>query len=633
MKTGHSKRSRCLRRTFILAVSALVLSLTCGALALTLSAREAAKRKSLYLTMRDGVKIAIDIWLPSDLKPGEKIPTIMRSTCYWRSYQLRPVGQFMENVGLTPDDFKEGQTWAKAGYALVLVDVRGSGASFGQWSIPWSDDEIADLGEVVDWIVAQPWSNGRVGAYGVSYDGATAEMLTMLNHPAVKAVAPQYNELDLHAHLAYPGGVLNQRFLAEWGEFHRRLGANDVCGLSKAAKVDCEQMQYLMTGVRQVDGDVDGSQVAAAVADHKENETDVFYWSQQIEYRDDAFGETGLTLSDVSPYTRRDAIEASGVPMFVWESWTDSAMVDSAIGRYLTFSNPQKVIIGPWSHGGSYHADPFLPADTPVDPSPEEQFQMLVDFFDVYLKDGGAPEPEWDITYYTLGEGAWKSTRTWPPKGFVIQTWYLSDEGSLTQQASGDESGGDEYQVDWTATTGEANRWYTSLYKHDVVYPDRAEEDEKLLTYTSAPMERDIEITGNPIVTLYVASTESDGAFHVYLEDVAPDRRVTYVTEGIMRAIHHRVSDKEPPYAALGPYHTLERDDATPLVPGAVTEIRFSLYATSVLIREGHRIRIAIAGHDASTFARYPASGTPVLAMQRNSIYASHVDLPMMERP
>ncbi len=631
MKIGYNKKPGCLRRTFVLALSALALLLVCGAVALTLSARKTAQRESVYLSMRDGVKIAIDVYLPADLQPGKKIPTMMRSTCYWLSYQLSPVGQRLENVGLVSEDFKEGQRWADAGYALVLVDVRGTGASFGEWSIPWSDAEITDLGEVVDWIIARPWSNGRVGAYGVSYDGATAEMLTMLNHPAVKAVAPQYNELDLHAHLAYPGGVLNRGFLSEWGEFHHRLGQNDVCGLSKAAKMDCERMQYLMTGVRQVDDDLDGSQVAAAVASHKE--IDVFDWSQQIEYRDDVFGESGLTLSDVSPYPRRAAIEASGTPMFTWASWTDSAMVDSAISRYLTFDNPQKVIIGPWSHSGGYHADPFLPPDTPVDPSPEEQFRLLLDFFDAYLKDDGAPEPARGITYYTLGEGAWKHTPTWPPDGLVTQTWYFGNAGSLARQAPADESGSDEYRVDWTATTGASNRWYTSLYKDDVVYPDRAQEDEKLLTYTSAPLETDVEITGNPIVTLYVASTHSDGAFHVYLEDVAPDGRVTYVTEGIMRAIHHPVSDEEPPYAVPGPYHSLQRDDAAPLEPGTVTEIRFSLYATSVLIREGHRIRIAIAGHDASTFARYQVSGTPVLAVQRNSVYASRVELPVVGRP
>jgi putative CocE/NonD family hydrolase len=161
----------------------------------------------------------------------------------------------------------------------------------------------------------------------------------------------------------------------------------------------------------------------------------------------------------------------------------------------------------------------------------------------------------------------------------------------------------------------------------DVVYPDRADEDEKLLTYTSAPMETDVEITGNPVITLYVASTETDGAFHVYLEDVAPDDRVTYITEGIMRTIHRAESGARPE-----PHHTFERADAAPMVPGEVTEIRFNLYATSVLIEKGHRIRIAIAGHDASVFARYPAAGTPVLTVQRNSVCPSHVELPMKVR-
>ena len=64
-------------------------------------------------------------------------------------------------------------------------------------------------------------------------------------------------------------------------------------------------------------------------------------------------------------------------------------------------------------------------------------------------------------------------------------------------------------------------------------------------------------------------------------------------------------------------------------MPGEVAEIRSNLYATSVLIEKGHRVRIAIAGHDASVFARYPAEGTPVLTVQRNSLYPSHVQLPI----
>jgi hypothetical protein len=626
--TNQPKPKKTWRSRIALAI--LIVVAACGIIAATLPSLQPARRKSLYISMRDGTKIAVDVWLPARLSANQKIPAILRATCYWRSYQLTPISQLLENFGLMPGDFKEGEKWVKAGYALILVDVRGTGASSGKWSIPWSDEEIADLGQVVDWIVAQPWSNGRVGAYGVSYDGADAEMLTMLNHPAVKAVAPQFNELDLYSQLAYPGGVMNQGFLQQWGEFHHLLGANDVCGIAKAAKMDCEQMKYMLTGVRQVDEDGNGSQLAEAMASHKQ--TDVLYWAQQMEYRDDLWENTGISLTGTSPYWRKAAIEQSGVPMFIWESWLDSAVVDGTLSRYLTFSNRQKVVIGPWSHGAAYHADPFLPADTPVDPSTEEQFQMLVAFFDAFLKDNAAPEPEWGITYYTLGEGTWKTTQTWPPVGFTPQSWYLGPEGSLVSTTPNAEAGFDEYTVDWTATTGPANRWYTGLFKDDVVYPDRAQEDQKLLTYTSAPMKTGVEITGSPVIMLYVASTTPDAAFHVYLEDVAPDGRVTYITEGMLRAVNRKISDAEPPYVQPGPYHTLARADAVPLVMGEISEISFSLHATSVLIQQGHRIRVAIAGADASMFARYPAEGTPTFTVQRNQVYASYIALPMKER-
>ena len=186
--------------------------------------------------------------------------------------------------------------------------------------------------------------------------------------------------------------------------------------------------------------------------------------------------------------------------------------------------------------------------------------------------------------------------------------------------------------MDFTTTTGESSRWSTSL-GGDVVYPDRAKEDQKLLTYTGAPLPNDVEITGNPLVTLDVSSTVTDGAFHVYLEDVAPDGRVTYITEGIFRALHREISEEEPPYRVFGPYHSFEREDGEPLVPNEVAELEFELYATSVRIDAGHRLRIAIAGHDASTFARIPESGTPTITVYRNEEHASFVELPMKELP
>jgi uncharacterized protein len=628
MATPSHKKAGCWRKGLLLGLLPPLLLLILGGVILSLTSRRPAQRESLYLTMSDGTKIAVDVWLPANLEPEAEIPTILRAVRYWRGYQPGPIAPIVRALGLMDMD-AEHTRWAAVGYAYVTVDVRGSGASSGQWQIPWSPEEIADLGEVVDWIVAQSWSNGRVGTFGVSYDGNTAEMVAALNHPAVKAVVTQYSDFDVYAYLLRPGGVYNQWFLESWHQFTQQLDANDVCALAEAAGEPCSNIQQVIAGVRRVDDDPDGRQLAAAIAGRVP--VNLSQIGQTLEYRDDEWGSTGKSLDDITPYSVQAAIEASGVPLCVWVSYLDFALVDGALNRYLTFSNPQKLIIGPWNHGGGEHADPFLPPDAPTDPTPEEQFQMVVDFFDAYLKDDPAVEPTWGITYYTLGEGVWKTTSTWPPAGFSPQRWYFGPDGSLTTEAPTAESGADEYLVDWTATTGDFTRWHTGLFMADVIYPDRAEESQKLLTYTSPPLATDMEITGSPIVTLYVASTKEDGAFHVYLEDVAPDGHVTYLTEGILRAIH-RQSAGQPPYAVQGPYYSFERADAAPLTPGQVTEISFSLYTTSVLIKEGHRLRVSVAGHDASVFARYPAEGTPLLTMQCNSLYPSHIELPMKAR-
>jgi putative CocE/NonD family hydrolase len=162
-----------------------------------------------------------------------------------------------------------------------------------------------------------------------------------------------------------------------------------------------------------------------------------------------------------------------------------------------------------------------------------------------------------------------------------------------------------------------------------VVYPDRANADKKLLVYTSAPLESALEITGSPVLTLEMSSTTSDGAIHAYLEDVSPEGRVTYVDEGVFRVINCKeVDPKSLPYEPLGPAHSFLRVDAEPLVPDTPTTIRFSLYATSVLIQKSHRIRVALAGADADVFKRYPAEGTPIWHVYRELSRASFIELP-----
>jgi putative CocE/NonD family hydrolase len=444
--------------------------------------------------------------------------------------------------------------------------------------------------------------------------------MTSTGEPAFLATAPRFSDLDPLLGVGIPGGLRATGFLEEWS----------------AGNAQTDQDPALS---KPVQDDKGGKLLQQAIAGH--DNPNIAEAMGAIEYRDDVYAQSGLTCAANSPYALREAIEARAVPMQVWASWLDAATMDGALSRYLTFSNSQHIIIGACDHGGSPSRDPFMPdvfEDTQTEALAtmeiwKDNMAQVLDFFDCYLKDdANCPELTSHITYYTLNSGEWRTTTVWPPEGFVPQRWYFAADGALSSAAPAEEAASDDYTVDFTATTGESNRWMAQM-GHTIDYTaDRAAEDAKLLTYTSAPLPDDTEITGSPIVTFYVASTEEDGAFHVYLEDVAPDGKVTYITEGILRAIHHPISDDTPPYVHLGPYHSFNRADARPLVPGEVTEISLNLYATSVLIKTGHSLRVALAGADADTFDRYPAEGTPVWTVQRNSVYPSHIELPMAER-
>jgi putative CocE/NonD family hydrolase len=140
-------------------------------------------------------------------------------------------------------------------------------------------------------------------------------------------------------------------------------------------------------------------------------------------------------------------------------------------------------------------------------------------------------------------------------------------------------------------------------------------------------------MTGSPTVRLYVSSDHEDGAFHVYLEDVSPDGRVTYLTEGLLRAVHRREkAPSEAPFVPLGIYHSFREQDAEPLTPGEVTEIGITLLPFSTVFRRGHAIRVAVAGHDMSMKDRYPPDGEPVITVERNAQYPTRIVLPVMVR-
>jgi len=610
--------------------------------------------KSLYITMRDGVKIAVDVVLPKNLPPDSKIPTLILQTRYWRANELRIPFRWFQK----PDKFL--LFFTSYGYAIVLVDVRGTGASFGTWPYPWSRDEIMDGGEIVNWIVSQPWSNGKVASIGISYVGVTAEFLAVTNHPAVKAVVPRFSQFDLCTETPGPGGVFNSWMVKHWGHYDHLLDENNIkealthiCRLFDDAQLSLSKIMQLprgfhisknmralkigrraVKGVKPVDLDKNRLLLKEAIKAHANN-GDVYKLAKEIHYRDDTSvsGDFKFSVDGISVHSFREDIERSKVAIYSWGSWLDAGTADGVIRRFLTYNNPQRAVIGAWSHGAAFHTSPYMPPDTPLSPSVTEQWLECLRFFDYYLKDiDNDVMKEKALVYYTMGEEKWKTTNVWPPAGSANQRWYLSENNTLSQSSPKTKSGEDTYTVDFEATTGKTNRWQTQLGGTAVIYPDRAKEDRKLLTYTSLPLTEDTEITGYPIITLYVTSTATDGAFFVYLEDVDTSGKVTYITEGQLRAIHRKISADTPPYKLLVPYHSFKRKDAMPLTPGEIAELKFGLLPTSALIKKDHRIRIAIAGHDKDTFARIPPAGSLVITVIRNKSYASYIDLPIIKR-
>jgi hypothetical protein len=318
--------------------------------------------------------------------------------------------------------------------------------------------------------------------------------------------------------------------------------------------------------------------------------------------------------------------------IYGWGGWFDAVTAHAVIHRFMSLKNPQIAVIGAWNHGANQHASPYCPQALNV----AQHWHESLRFFDHFLREettsAGSDAQARTLYYYTIGAERWNKTDTWPPAGISQQRWYLHADHLLAQEQPAEADAFDDYTIDFSATTGRTNRWYTQMGGESVLYPDRAQADERLLTYTSAPLTADLEITGNAIITLYVKSTADDGAFFVYLEDVAPDGTVYYLTEGQLRAAHRRISSEIPPYVHVEPYHSFRRADLMPWVPGEIAEICVGLQPISALIRQGHRIRIAIAGADCDLFPRIPASGTPTISVQRNQVYGSHIDLPVMMR-
>jgi putative CocE/NonD family hydrolase len=559
------------------------------------------------------------------------VPTLITQTPYLRAVEFR--GRWAERVAtklafLGTSDFAE--ECVRYGYAFVLMDLRGAGASYGHKTSNLMVDAVRDGSDVLDWVVAQPWSNGRVGATGVSAHGLAAQWLVTAKNDALKAIVPRFTAFDIFSSTR-PGGGTASRFMIDVGSLLRAMDSNQLHRMPEQRFARL-LMRAMVRGLKPVDGDRDRRQLAEAVRDHAANES----FDQDlvtIEHRDDPLPTApSMTVDTQSPSRFAADMEAAGVPIYAYGGWLDAAFQRELINLHNTVRTPgSQLLIGPWAHGGKFYCSPVVDGRRRTDfPHAAE----IVRFCDRFLRpadDSLGAAAEEPVHYFSMGEERWKSAPAWPPPA-TRTAFFLQAGGRLTASSPEDTEGSDGYTVDYDVGTGVHSRFgkHLSSELFPARYPNRREADERLLCYDSPALEVDTEVTGHPLVTLYVTSTASDGLFIVYLEDVDPDGTVRNVTDGWLRAKFRPLGTGEPPYPQAPPYRTFRRDDTVTLHPGEVAALVFDLFPVSWLFRRGHAVRVAIAGADKDNLVDVARAESPQVSVLRGGAHPSRIELPVV---
>ncbi|WP_174278361.1 CocE/NonD family hydrolase [Sphingomonas bacterium] len=549
----------------------------------------AVVKHSTYVAMPDGTRLAVDVYLPDPLTPGQRLPAVLEQTRYYRSTAIGADEAASCKVVSPHIAF-----FASRSYAVVVLDVRGTGASFGTRAAEFSDIEVADGSRIVDWIAAQPWSNGRVGDEGISYVGTTAEMLLRNHNPKVKAIAPISGGYDYYADLDFPGGARNQFFITGWGGFDRALdvGHPELVPLLK---------QLDWRGPCPVDGDTDGALKAAAIAAHAANINSGDELGP-VDFRDDPSRSGPTTWPNPAIYRR--SIDQLHTPVLAISGWYDSGYANGAIERFQNSSSPERRLIVPSSnHGVRSFYEPGVATPTASSFDADAEILRFFDHYVAGMDNGYQREPR--VRWFTTGVDRWRSAATWPAQARGT-TLCLTRAATL---AAGPCAGADtlDHVPTGDARTGDQSRWNTTLGGGPVTYADRGRADAELLSFTGAALPAAVELTGYPVLDLIVTNTAPDADYFAYLEEVKPSGASLYVTEGVVRASHSAIGPVD--HRSVAPSHSdLARDRLTDTA-GRRTRIAIRLQPISHVFAQGSRIRLVIAGSDKAHFASPALAG------------------------
>ena len=490
--------------------------------------------------MRDGIRLAADVYLPS---AEGSFPVLLSRTPYSKQ---RP--------GAEPQALRGAQ----AGFAVVIQDTRGRYASEGIFRS--MQDDGPDGWDTLEWLGQQPWCNGRVGTYGVSYLGAVQMMLAPLHPPYLMSAFSEQPSSDEFTDRTFHAGALTLANVAGWAinssgeQYNQRMSEP----LRSQAEEELRQVKNLGPKAFEVLplNDVPWLRLVPSI------------WQDVLDHVEDpAF----FAANDI-----RSKLGQIAIPMYHLGGWFDP-FLRNTIDHYkgaLAVQPDQRLILGPWLHGGM--------RESTFPDGAFDDFGYALAWHDRWLRGGpGHPAQHHPVIVYVMGANRWRAETAWPLPGTRVTSFYLRAGGGLSAEPPATAEVADQYRYDpgrplQTPPIGR-NDVSGLLTRTDV------------LVYATPPLQEDVEVTGEISATLFAASSAEDTDFMARLVDIDADGRAWQVVDGIVRARYRR-----------------SRTAPEPLMRDQVERYEINLWATSLVFERGHRIGLVISSSNFPKYDRHP---------------------------
>lgn len=531
--------------------------------------------------MRDGARLRANVFRPA---ARGRFPVLLMRTPYGKDVYMGGA------AGLHPLHA------IRRGYVVVIQDTRGRFSSDGEFR-PWQEAE--DGFDSVRWAAGLPFCSGRVGMFGASYVGFTQWAAAAELPPGLAAIAPYVTCADPLRGLFFRGGAFQLGMNAVW--YLSVLGP-DL--LARRHGPDRGALRAAMEALAaEVDAFADSgfaSLPLRAFEPLRRHEVGKAFF-EPLENPMDRRALDHMTIA-----ARYDRVQ---VPSFNLGGWYD-IFLQQTIDNYVAMrarGTPARLLIGPWIHDAAMNpigeVNFGFGAEAAALDLESDLGSMQLDWFDRWLKGSAANDDQPPVRIFVMGANRWRSEKEWPLARAVETAYFLHPEGLLGPAPPAD-SEPDLYPYD---PADPVPTWGGATFLSPEFPPGPRDQREiearpDVLTYTTPPLDADLEVTGPITVRLWASSSAPDTDFVARLCDVLPSGRSVQLTDGIIRARYRDFECGGPP---------------TPIEPGRAYEYVIDLWATSNLFKAGHRIRLDVTSSSFPRWDRNPNTGGDLFADTR----------------